>query len=126
MASPGQKCGICSYLVAIFDGHLKCTCCRDKGVGEDMWDLKKDCDICKLFTVEQKQQLATHTYKAPKECSKKTVTPTLVDPVDCKLLGRVEGDRPLLARRRKQTLKILPKLARRKPANLLNLMTWRT
>ena len=62
--------------------------------------LKKDCPICKAFTAEQKQHLATPTYKVrkDKEHSKKTVsvspatsTPTLVDSKDCKLLGRVEG-----------------------------------
>ena len=55
--------------------------------------MKKDCIICKSFTVEQKQQLATSTSKARKEKeNNKTATPTLVNPVDCEILGRVEGD----------------------------------
>ena len=43
--------------------------------------------------VEQKQQLATPTYKACKEPSKKAAIPTLVDHADYKLLGRIHGDR---------------------------------
>ena len=61
--------------------------------------LKKDCPICKAFTPEQVQQLATPTYRTREgKEQKKTVsaspvsaTHTLVDPSEGKLLGRVEG-----------------------------------
>ena len=63
MSSPEQKRGTCGHVMAIFDGHLKCARCRHKGVGEDKCVLKKDCPICKAFTPEQIQQLATPTYR---------------------------------------------------------------
>ena len=47
MSSPGQKRGTCGHVMAVFDGHLKCARCRDKGVGDDPCVLKKDCSICK-------------------------------------------------------------------------------
>ena len=74
MSSPGQKHGTCGHIMAIFDGHLKCAHCRDKGVGEDL--CSEDCPICKAFTAEQIQQLATPTYRTrkEKEHSKKIVT----------------------------------------------------
>ena len=53
MSSPGQKRGTCGHVMAVFDGHLKCARCRDKGVGEDNYVLKKDCPICQAFTPEQ-------------------------------------------------------------------------
>ena len=56
--------------MALFDLHKKCARCCEKGVGD-----KKDCDICSSLTAEQKQQLATPTYKSHKDRSKKMVTP---------------------------------------------------
>ena len=35
MSSPGQKRGSCGHVMALFDNHKKCTCCREKGVGND-------------------------------------------------------------------------------------------
>ena len=77
--------------MAIFDGHMKCAICRDKGVGEDNCILKKDCAICKAFTPEQVQQLATPTYRERKNKDKKMVSssPTLVDPSHVSVLGKV-------------------------------------
>ena len=63
MSSPGQKRGTCGHLMDIFDGHLKCDRCCDKGVGEDNCVHKKDCPICKAFTPEQ---LAIPTYRERK------------------------------------------------------------
>ena len=67
MSSPGQKQGTCGHIIVSFDGHLKCARCPDKGFGKDFCVQKKDCPICKSFTVEQKQLLANPTYKARKE-----------------------------------------------------------
>ena len=61
---------------------------RDKGMGDDRCIQKKDCPICKAFTVEQVQQLTTPTNRTRKEKEQKktiaaspvTSTPTLVDP----------------------------------------------
>ena len=52
--SSGQKRGPCGHVMALFDGHMKCARCRDKGVGDDP-GLKKDCPICNSFTPEQAQ-----------------------------------------------------------------------
>ena len=94
MSSPGQKRGTCGHVMAIFDSHLKCARCRDKGVGEDNCVLKKDCPICKAFTPEQIQQLATPTYRDRKNKEKRMVssspTPTLVDPSHVSVLGKVD------------------------------------
>ena len=89
--------------MAVFDGHLKCTRCRDKGIGDDPCVLKKDCSICKAFTPEQLKQLATPTYRDRKNREqKKTVaaspvsaTPTLLDLSQVNMLGRVEGEKTL-------------------------------
>ena len=104
--------------MVLFDGHQKCAWCRDKGVGEDFCVLKKDCDISKLFSVEQKQHLATLTYKAGKEYSKKTANSTLVVPAYCKLLGRVEGDRVVedtpASKKKKSYFEDTPKASKKK------------
>ena len=91
MASPGQKQGSCGHAMAGFDGHSKCACCRDKGVGDDLCILKKECGVCKGFTPEQIQQLSTPTYRERKE--KTSGTPTLVDPAHVSVLGKVEKDK---------------------------------
>ena len=97
MSSPGQKRGTCGHVMAIFDGHLKCAQCCDKGVGEDNCVLKKDCPICKAFTQEQVQQLSTPTYRERKNKDKKLVlsspNPTLVDLSHVSVLGKVEGEK---------------------------------
>ena len=87
--------------MAMLDGYLKCAHCRDKGVGDDPGIQKKDCPICKAFTAEQIQQLATPTYRTRKgkeqkkmvDASPVTSTPTLLHPTEVKLLGWVEGGR---------------------------------
>ena len=73
-----------------------------RGVGDDPCVKKLECQICKAFTPAQVQQLATPTYRSRKERGelKKTTettssaTPTLVDPSDVTLLGRVHSDQP--------------------------------
>ena len=105
MSSPGQKRGTCGHVMAVFDGHLKCAHCRDKGVGDDPCVLKKDCSICRAFTPEQIQQLSTPTYRTRKEKEqKKTVsaspvsaTPTLVDPSQVHVLGWVEVEKAAIS-----------------------------
>ena len=72
-----------------------------KEVGDDPCIQKNGCPICKAFTAEQVQQLAIPTYRSRKEKEQKktvsaspvTSTPTLVDPIEVKRLGRVEGGR---------------------------------
>ena len=87
--------------MALFDNHKKCARCGDKGVGDDPCVKKQNCQICKAFTPAQIQQLATPTYKARKERveqkkseDKGSMTPTLMDPSDVTLLGRVSSDKP--------------------------------
>ena len=100
MSSPGQKRGSCGLVMALFDNHQKCARCRDKGVGDDPCVKKLDCQICKSFTPVQIHQLATPTYKERKERSEQkkaegnaSTTPTLVDPSEVTLLGRVSCDK---------------------------------
>ena len=100
MSSPGQKRVSCGHVMALSDNHQKCVRCRDKGVGDDPCVKKLDCQICKAFMPAQIHQLVTPTYKARKERSeqKKTegnasTTPTLVDPAEVTLLGRVSCDK---------------------------------
>ena len=87
--------------MALFDNHKKCAHHREKGVGDDPCVKKQDCQICKAFTPSQILQLATPTYKARKERGEQKkseassdATPTLVDPSDVTLLGRVSTDKP--------------------------------
>ena len=92
MASPGQKRGSCGHIMALFDAHSKCACCREKGIGQDACVEKKQCQICDNFSEEQKKQLATPTYRACKELQKKASSPSqAVDPADVTLLGKVES-----------------------------------
>ena len=81
--------------MTLFDGHLKCARCRDKGVGDDPCVLKHDCPICKAFTPEQILQLATSTYREGKNKEKVSTspTPTLVDPSQVSVLGRVNKEK---------------------------------
>ena len=92
MSSPGQKQGSCGHVMALFDNHKKCVLCREKGVGDDPCVKKQDCQICKVFTPYQIIQLANSTYKKYEASS--DATPTLVDPSDVTLLGRVSTDQP--------------------------------
>ena len=66
MSSPGQRRGSCGHVMALFDLHTKCACCREKGIGGDDCVLKKPCSICEKLTEDQKAQLATPKYKARK------------------------------------------------------------
>ena len=52
--------------MASFDCHAFCACCRDKGKGKDLCVATPDtadCKFCNSFTVEQRAQLATPSYK---------------------------------------------------------------
>ena len=94
MSSPGQKKGTCGHIMALFDGHLKCARCRNKGVGDDLCILKHDCPICKAFIPEQILQLAIPTYRERKNKEKKvSASPALVDPSQVSVLGRVDGEK---------------------------------
>ena len=81
----------------MFDGHLKCARCREKGGGDDPCVLKRDCSICKAFTPEQTLQLATPTYRERKNKEKVSAspTPTLVNPSQVSVLGRVDGEKTI-------------------------------
>ena len=72
-------------------------------MGDDPCVKKLDCQICKVFTPSQVQQLATPTYKSRKECGEQKkstselssdATPSLMDPSEVTLLGRVNTDKP--------------------------------
>ena len=100
MSSPGQKRGSCGHAMAIFDGHMYCAHCRDKGKGEEPCVSKKDtsdCTICNSLTPEQRVQLATPSYKIKKEKREAKRLDTnppedvaLVDPDTVSVIGVVE------------------------------------
>ena len=92
-------------MMAGFDLHSVCGCCRDKK-GQDPCVEKPgaDCAICKALTPEQLSQLSTPTYKNKKEklelksstpaknpTSDSTLSPTLVDPALVSVVGVVDG-----------------------------------
>ena len=92
MASPGQKRGSCGHVMALFDSHLKCARCRDKGIGDDPCVKKKQCQICDNLSEQQKLQLATPTYRVRKELQKKSSSPShSVDPADVTVIQKVES-----------------------------------
>ena len=91
MASPGQKKGLCGHIMALFDAHSKCACCREKGIGQDPCIEKKPCQICDNLSEDQKKQLATPTYRARKELQKKSSPSQAVNPADVTVLGKVES-----------------------------------
>ena len=57
MASPGefkgQHRGSCGHIMAVFDMHEKCACCRDKKLGQDPCVRDKACAICDGFSDSQ-------------------------------------------------------------------------
>ena len=130
MSCPGQKTGTCGHIMAVFDNHKKCARCREKGVGDDPCVRKLECQICKGFRPAQIQQLATPS-KSRKECGeqKKTATettssatPTLVDPSDVTLLGRVHSGKPSSVEstptgKKKKGSDTSPKSSKRKPSS---------
>ena len=64
----------------------------------EIWGLEmiRVCPICKAFTPEQILQLATPTYREKKNKEKKvsaSPTPTLVDPLQVSVLGRVDREK---------------------------------
>ena len=84
--------------MALFDNHKKCVRCREKGVGDDPCVKKQDCQICKVFAPSQILQLATPKQEKNVESRRNleqavTRPPTLVDPSDVTLLGRVSTDK---------------------------------
>ena len=99
MSSPGQRRGTCGHVVASFDSHLVCACCRDKGKGKVTCVEKpdSDCPVCLAFSPEQRLQVSTPSYKIKKEkreAKKLESTPSidsesLVDPSDVAILGAV-------------------------------------
>ena len=64
-------------------------------MGDDPCVLKKEYGICRGFTPEQVQRLATPTYRDRKEkkVTASSSAPTLVDPAHVNVLGKVEKDK---------------------------------
>ena len=98
MSSPGQRPGKCGHIMANFDTHSHCARCRDKGKGKEpcVQDQQtSNCQICNSLTSDQRQQLATPSYKLKKEKREAKLsesTPSqdseqLVDRQACLLLG---------------------------------------
>ena len=88
--------------MANFDTHSHCARCREKGKGMDFCienPQSSDCQICKAFTSERRQQLATPSYRLKKEKreAKKLEAPPpqdneeLVDPSNVSVIGAVDN-----------------------------------
>ena len=63
----GQRKGSCGHIMAAFDSHDKCARCRDKRIGEDNCVLEKPCSICDGFSHNQRELLATPSYRIRKD-----------------------------------------------------------
>ena len=126
MSSPGQKRGSCGHAMAIFDGHAFCARCREKGKGEEPCVKDKDsvdCSLCNSFTLEQRAQISTPSYKIKKEKREakradiSQPTDELIDPSSVSVIGVVVDlvltSRQLLRKRPKRTNLLL------NPRNLL-------
>ena len=103
MSSPSQRRGGCGHMMAGFDLHSVCACCRDKKKGSDpcIGTPPTTCSHCDALTTEQKAQLSTPSYKLKKEKKEAksstpakasdTLSPTLVDPALVSVVGVVDG-----------------------------------
>ena len=101
MSSPSQKPGSCGHIMASFDSHSFCACCREKGKGSDLCTSKNDCNSCNSLTEDQRLQLSTPSYRLKKEkrdLKKSTDTPkqdssssSLIDPSSVTVVGAVDG-----------------------------------
>ena len=108
MSSPSQRRGGCGHMMAGFNLHSLCACCRDKKKGKDPCVEKPNVEsqLCKALTPEQVSQLATPSYKLKKEKRDKaestpkkdssssasvTLSPTLVDPARVSVIRAVDG-----------------------------------
>ena len=94
-------------MMAGFDLHSVCACCRDKRKGQDPCVEKpgSDCHHCNALAPEQLSQLSMPTYKMKKEkrelksstpaknppSSDTALSPTLVDPALVLVVGVVDG-----------------------------------
>ena len=93
-------------MIAGFDLHSVCACCRDKKKDKDPCVEKpdSDCQHCKVLTPEQLAQLSTLSYKLKKEkrdtksstpskgpSASVTLSPTLVDLAHVLVVGVVDG-----------------------------------
>ena len=79
--------------MTIFDTPLKCSRCREKGVGSGPCVTREDmCPACTSLTLEEKQQLGVHAYKQrnykkKKKSDKLDRIEELVDPSPVSVLG---------------------------------------
>ena len=109
MSSPSQRRGSCGHIMAGFDPHTVCACCRDKKKGMDPCVEKEgaSCHHCNALTPEQLAQLSTPSYKLKKEkrdmksstpsknpVTDDTLSPTFVDPSLVTVMGVVDGQSP--------------------------------
>ena len=89
-------------MMAGFDHHSVCACCRDKKKGSDACTKTPPAPYahCDALTPEQKTQLFTPSYKLKKEKKEAksstikdsdTLSPTLVDPALLLVVGVVDG-----------------------------------
>ena len=90
---------------------------------------KQECKICQAFMPAQLKQLSTPTYQSRKERELKksssdspaSVTPTLVDPADVSVLGRVhkesDGSSPAASKKKRADHSPTPKAGNKKKSS---------
>ena len=70
MASPGEfkvQCrGACGHIMAAFDMHERCACCRDKKLDQDPCVKDNLCSICDNLSDLQKETLSMPSYRIHK------------------------------------------------------------
>ena len=71
MASPGEfkvQCrGACGHIMAAFDMHERCACCRDKKLDQDPCVKDNLCSICDNLSDLQKETLSMPSYRIHKD-----------------------------------------------------------
>ena len=102
MSSPGQRRGKCGHVMANFDTHSHCARCRDKGKGKEPCVSDPQTSNCQIYNnlkSDQRQQLATPSYKLKKEKREAKLTEPapsqdseqLVDPSNVSVIGVIDA-----------------------------------
>ena len=63
----GKKRGVCGHVMAGFDLHSTCVCCRDKGKDPCAEKPESACKFCDIVTSDQRAQFSTPSDKLKKE-----------------------------------------------------------
>ena len=83
--------------MALFDGHLKCARCRDKGVGDDRCVLKKDFQSARHLPQSRFNSLSPPPTEIGRTKTRRflPLLPILMDPLQVSVLGWVDGEKAI-------------------------------